>query len=250
MPFAGVLAGTVCLDNEPRLPGTHTSDTSLSYFGIMKCAYDIEGWGDLYKGFLSFFGPDWRLCPMEATLLSGCETETRALLAVSNPCTTALTLAVSILPTLLLVPMQIIINCFLLLGNYGHTVQLQSLTSSLPSKCVAFTFFIQGLVISALVVIHYTTERALPAVAFFGGMLSVILLATSILMPLDIMAACLNLCCPEALTTPAESPTPDVPSMYVEPMMHFQTEEAPYTSSLNCSCRMMAKEGWSALVHT
>jgi hypothetical protein len=65
MPFVGVLvcyqenytpkAGAVRLNDEPGLPGNLTSDVSLSYFGMMKRVYRIEGWGGLYKGLSGYF---------------------------------------------------------------------------------------------------------------------------------------------------------------------------------------------------
>jgi hypothetical protein len=147
---------------------------------------------------------------------------------VSNPYTTALTLAVSVVPALLLVPAQIFINPPL---SPAERAQLLCL-STLP----------QGLVASALVVIRYAVGKALPASALFGGVLPIILLATAILTPLDVMAASLTLLrhSLEALATPVEPLTPDVPSMYAEPVMHFRTE-VPYTCLLDCGCKIVAE---------
>jgi hypothetical protein len=112
---------------------------------------------------------------------------------------------------------------------------------------VAFAFLIQGLVSPAFVVIRHAAG-ALPTGAFFGGMFLVILLAAAILTPLDVMAARLTLQRrgPEALATPVEPLTPDAPSVCAEPVMHFLTEEVPYTSLLNCGRKIVAEEGWGA----
>jgi hypothetical protein len=48
-------AAAVRLDDEPGVPSTLTSDASLSYFGMMKRVYHIEGLGGLYKGLSGYF---------------------------------------------------------------------------------------------------------------------------------------------------------------------------------------------------
>jgi hypothetical protein len=35
--------------------------------------------------------------------------------------------------------------------------------------------------------------------------------------------------------------------MYAEPVMHFRTEEVPYTGLLDCGRKIVAEEGWGVL---
>jgi hypothetical protein len=112
---------------------------------------------------------------------------------------------------------------------------------------VAFAFFLQGLVFPALSVLRQVAEHSLPPGAFLGGALPVMLLAVGILTPLEVMTARLTLQRrgPETLEPLASDS--DAPSVYAERVMHFRTEEAPYTSLLDCGRKMVAEEGWSVL---
>jgi hypothetical protein len=71
------------------------------------------------------------------------------------------------------------------------------------------------------------------------------LLTVGILTPLEVMTARLTLQRrgPETLEPVAS----DAPSVYAERAMHFRTEEAPYTSLLDCGRKMVAEEGWGVL---
>ncbi|KAF8187001.1 hypothetical protein K438DRAFT_1973184 [Mycena galopus ATCC 62051] len=278
MPFVGVLvryranytpkAGAVRLDDEPGLPVNLTSDASLSYFGMMKRVYRIEGWGGLYKGLMpsSIATVVFVVLsiPIDVVVAFGLEVMPHG----SDPLVWLWTmnLAHSVVLALLLVPAQIFINRIMDAQNNYNTLQARRLRHAdssphppLPAERaqplrlylapgVAFAFFIEKLVASALVVIPYAAGRP-PAGAFFGGALSVIPLATAILTPLDVMAARLTLQRrgPEALAIPAEPPTPDAPSMYAEPVMHFRTDEVPYTGLLDGGRKMVAEEGWGVL---
>ncbi|KAF8179396.1 hypothetical protein K438DRAFT_1255589 [Mycena galopus ATCC 62051] len=246
IPFAGVLvryranytpkAAAVRLDDEPGVPNTLTSDTSLSYFGMMKRVYHIEGLGGLYKG----------LIPSIISIVA------------SRPSTPPVDFTRSVLPALLLVPAEIIINCAITTSHKLTIFDARNALRLLLSPAeraqplrlylapgVAFACFLQSLVFPALSVLRQVAAHLLPPGAFLGGALPVTLLAVGILTPLEVMTARLTLQRrgPETLEPLASDP----PSVYAEQVMHFRTEEAPYTSLLDCGRKMAAEEGWGVL---
>lgn len=104
--------------------------------------------------------------------------------------------------------------------------------------------FLEALIAPALGVLRYVAAP-LPLGALLGGALPVILLTTGLMTPLEVMTARLTL-----QRRGPETPEPlaaDAPPVYPEPVMEFRTEEAPYTSLLDCGRKMVAEEGWGVL---
>jgi hypothetical protein len=109
---------------------------------------------------------------------------------------------------------------------------------------VAFALVLQSLVSPALTLLRQLTAP-LPLGASLGGALPVIVLATALLTPLDVMATRLTLQrrgpdAPDAFEAP--------PVYSAEPVMDFRgAEEAPYTSLVDCARKMVDEEGWRVL---
>ncbi|KAJ7343805.1 hypothetical protein DFH08DRAFT_810353 [Mycena albidolilacea] len=268
IPFAGVLvryranytpkAAAVRLDDEPGVPSTLTSDASLSYFGMMKRVYHIEGLGGFYKGLVPSIVSTVAMVGITISVI-------HAIFQImpnnDGPLDPLWSFARSVLVALLLVPAEIIINRAITTSHkltIFHARKALHLLLSPAERAqplrlylapgVAFASLLQGLVFPALSVLRQVAEHSLPPGAFLGGALPFMLLAVGILTPLKVMTARLTLQRrgPETLEPLAS----DAPSVYAERVMHFRTEEAPYTSLLDCGRKMVAEEGWSVLART
>ncbi|KAJ7608005.1 hypothetical protein DFH06DRAFT_1018216, partial [Mycena polygramma] len=264
MPFVGVLVryranyvpkgGAVRLDDEIGPGAALISDSSLSYFGMMKRVHRIEGWAGLYKGIMPSIAASLLIAVLfvPVTVVLGYAGDT-------NPYAIAITFAASILPVLLLIPAQIIINRAITtphkLAAFAPRTALRILLSpaerAQPLRLylapgVALALLLEGLIAPALSLLHHVA-RPLPRGAALGGTLPVILVATALLTPLEVMLARLTL----QRRGPEPAATEDAAPVYTatESVMDFRTESGAvaYTGLVDCARKIVAEEGWVVL---
>ncbi|KAF7343009.1 hypothetical protein MVEN_01731000 [Mycena venus] len=247
MPFTGVLVRYranyrpkrgLRLDGEDEMDVTR-ADTD-SYFGMMKRVHRIEGWAGLYKGFIPSIV---------------------AVLITSGIVLWIISFTISLVPVILLIPMQIITNRAITtphkLSAFAPKAALQVLLSSAEraqpwrlffAPGVALSEVLQGLVPPTLSILVqfvpglYLSHR-LPILI---AALPLIALATVLLTPLQVMGARLTL---QRLGDGPETSLDAPPPEYgVEEVMEFRTQHAPYASLFDCGKQMVVEEGWRSLL--
>ncbi|KAJ7633320.1 hypothetical protein DFH06DRAFT_1479594 [Mycena polygramma] len=276
MPFVGVLVryranyvpkgGAVRLDDEAGPGAALISDSSLSYFGMMKRVHRIEGWAGLYKGLMPSITASLLIAvlfvPVTVVLGMGHRAVPHGgvhLAPQAGPHFWTITFAASILPVLLLIPAQIIINRAITtphkLAAFEPRTALRILLSpaerAQPLRLylapgVALALLLEGLIAPALSLLHQAA-RPLPRGAFLGGTLPVVLVATALLTPLEVMLARLTL----QRRGPEPAATNDAAPVYTatDSVMDFRTESGavPYTGLVDCARKIVAEEGWVVL---
>ncbi|KAJ7849591.1 hypothetical protein B0H13DRAFT_1906129 [Mycena leptocephala] len=255
MPFLGVLVryranyapkrGVRLTDGEDW---EITRSETESYFGMMRRVHRLEGWAGLYKGIMP---------SIIATLFTVVVISPLAvLLAVKHmvlpngrialPTQSGIVLwlisfTLSLVPVILLIPMQIITNRAITtphkLDTFGLKAALQALLSPAERAQPVRLYFTPGVALSEVLQGLYLSHR-LPLLI---AALPVIALATAMLTPLQVMGTRLTL---QRLDATPEVPADTAPPMYSEEeVMEFRTQQAPYTSLFNCGKQMMEEEG-------
>ncbi|KAJ7111772.1 hypothetical protein C8R44DRAFT_677361 [Mycena epipterygia] len=267
IPFVGVLvryranytpkAGAVRLDGEDGLAAAPSSD-SISYFGMMKRVYRIEGWAGLYKGIMPSIIASLiaivMLVPVSVVLASGHRTMPHGRVYLpAQSVMWSITFALSTIPVLLLVPLTIITNRAFTtphkLAAFAPKAALRVLLSpaerAQPLRLylapgVALALVLEAFVTPVLSLLRYVAEPHLAPIPALAVGLPVLALATVLVTPLEVMVARLTLQ-RRGLDFEIE-PTPDT-----EAVMDFRTQAPPYTSLLDCGRTMVAEEGWRVL---
>ncbi|KAJ7845082.1 hypothetical protein B0H13DRAFT_2410685 [Mycena leptocephala] len=231
MPFLGVLVryranyapkrGVRLTDGEDW---EITRSETESYFGMMRRVHRLEGWAGLYKGIIL-------LAVKHMVLPNG----RIALPTQSGIVLWLISFTLSLVPVILLIPMQIITNRAITTPtNLTRLASRQRSSLAFPSRTRATRAavlhprsrvsyyqhslqFVPGL---------YLSHR-LPLLV---AALPVIALATAMLTPLQVMGTRLTLQRLDATPERGE-------------VMEFRTQQAPYTSLFNCGKQMMEEEG-------
>ncbi|KAJ7290750.1 mitochondrial carrier [Mycena rebaudengoi] len=247
MPFIGVLVRyranyvpkRVRLDTEDGTANETGSDSNLGYFGMMKRVYRIEGWAGLYKGMM----------PSIIHNLIATVTTVPVLLAfrfiLPQPSVVyPMGLAISLIPVVLLIPMLIITN--------------RAITT--PHKLA----FFEPKVALRVLLSQAEREKPLhlylaPGVALCAVLLAFVPIAVSILRRLFSFHTYPghphyyppHLCRrgePAIVDRVVESVAADtVPVYSTEDVMEFRTQQAPYTSLVDCWRTVVREEGRGAL---
>ncbi|KAJ7144728.1 mitochondrial carrier domain-containing protein [Mycena crocata] len=275
MPFVGVLVryrANYAPKRGPQLPTDdgldHGADTPMSYFGMMKRVHRIEGWRGLYKGvmpsIISSLIVVVAISPLAVFLALGHKVLPNGRMYIgpqSGIVMWIISFALSIVPVLLIIPMQIITNRAITtphkLDWFSPSAALRALLSAderaKPLRLyftpgVALSEILQGLVVPTinllrqLVIPRLYLSHRLPVLI---AALPIILLATALLTPLQVMDTRLTL--QRLNAAPVEAPVADAPPAYEEEVMEFRTQEAPYEGLIDCGRKMVAEEGWRVL---
>ncbi|KAF7335720.1 hypothetical protein MVEN_02227500 [Mycena venus] len=271
MPFLGVLVryranytpktGAVRLDEEDGAP---RSVASIGYFGMMKRVHRLEGWAGLYKGIMPSIVTS--LIALVAVVPISIFVLPHGWVYVPLHLRWTISLGMSLIPALLLVPMQIIINRAITTphklaafdARTGLRVLLSPAERTQPLRLylapgVALAILLESLIVPSLALLRVST-KSLPGGFALGGALPVLLLTTALITPLEVMTARLTLQRRSgpgsAAVNSDEIPPPPVYS--AEPVMEFRDTdvdggEAPYTGLLDCTQKILAEEGWGVL---
>ncbi|KAJ7159253.1 hypothetical protein C8R43DRAFT_994264 [Mycena crocata] len=277
IPFMGVLVRyranytpkRVHLDMEDGQDGDPGSESSISYLGMMKRVHRVEGWSGLYKGIMpsiiaSLITP-LAFLPViiVTTILNPLQPQFLA------PITA---FALSLVPVVLLVPMQIFINRAITtphkLAAFAPQAALRVLLSPAeqaePLKLyltpgVALSEVLRGLVpVTVGVLRQFVAPRVYSThqISILAAALPVLALTTALLTPLQVMGTRLTLqrlADPSTITLeddtiPAEDA--DVASTYSEEVIEFRSRTqnlAPYASLRDCGESIVREEGWKVL---
>ncbi|KAJ7463157.1 hypothetical protein FB451DRAFT_1403800 [Mycena latifolia] len=246
------------LDLKTKAP---SSERATSYFEMMDRVDYIEGSSGLYKGLMPciIFGAIFTLVivPVRTFLAPGYRAGFPhgyiQLLAHPGIADWLLSFALSTVPALLLVPVEIIIYRAITtphkLATFDAGAALGVLLS--PSERaqplrlylapgVALASVLEALIRYTLSLLHYLFVPRLPPAATLGGGLPVVMLAAALMTPLEVMGGRLKL----------QRRRPEPPGdTKVERLavMNFRTEKEPYTGLFDCGRKMVQEEGWGAL---
>ncbi|KAJ7772247.1 hypothetical protein B0H16DRAFT_1714454 [Mycena metata] len=280
MPFLGVLVryranytpktGAVRLDDETGAGILQSrSDANLSYFGMMKRVHRVEGWSGLYKGIMPTIIATLIAvvvaAPVSVLLVGGFEhlrhggiyTPPR----VSGVVLWVVTFAISIIPVLLLVPIQIITNRAITtphkLAAFAPAAGLRALLSPAErahplllylAPGVAPALLLEALVSPTLSLLRVSAFPHLHLALTLGGVLPLLVLTTAFTTPLQVMAARLTLQRRGDTAAAAAAGAADT-LIHTEHVMTFRTDAdgAPYTGLLDCYRKMLEEEGWRVL---
>ncbi|KAJ7055329.1 hypothetical protein C8F01DRAFT_1160206 [Mycena amicta] len=274
MPFVGTLVrywgNYTPKQGSVRLDGAETTSTTESgnvgYFGMMKRVHKIEGWSGLYKGIMpslvSTLIAMVAIAPAFALLAAGHKMLPNG--RVYIPPTAAwlsslISYAFSILPTMLLIPIEILINRAITtphtLSSFAPTVALNTLLSpterAAPLRLylapgVALSAFLPAVILPTINLLWGLALVHLPRVFWnaplVGVALPMILLTSALLTPLHVMHTKLTLQRQgEIEPAVAEAVLPE------DEVMGFRTEEVPYTGLVDCARCVVNEEGWRVL---
>ncbi|KAJ7681360.1 hypothetical protein B0H17DRAFT_1205890 [Mycena rosella] len=275
MPFVGTLvryratytpkAGAVHLDGEDGLAATPRSD-SPSYFGMMKRVYRIEGLNGLYKGLMPSIIASliamMVFIPVSLVLASGLTVLPNGRVQLPAEGTLlmwSIGFALSVIPALLFIPMQIIIDRAITtphkLAAFDAPAALRALLSpaerAQPLRLylapgVAPALLLEALVSPAVGLLRYFVAPRLPLAAALGAALPILLLVTAFVTPLMVLTTRL-----EIQRRGPEPPTFEaalVPEK--EEVVDFRSTAAgvaPYTGLVDCARKVVEEEGWGVL---
>ncbi|KAJ6536360.1 hypothetical protein B0H19DRAFT_1183281 [Mycena capillaripes] len=291
MPFVGVLVryranytpkqGAVRLSLEDEAGDASPSDSkkSLSYFGMMRRVYRIEGWAGLYKGLMPSIltGLIALVVDVPISVVLSFYPPRQFGLIATVVIRWTVGFALAALAAVVLVPMQIITNRAITtpykLPAFSTLPALRILLS--PAECaeplrlyltpgVALAAALSALVNPALLILRDIAVYSAPRGPVLGATIPTTLLLIAFMTPLQVLTARLTLqrrgpetplpvstiSPPSSDTLPADAdPAATVPHTYsAEPVMHFRpTDESPYTSLLDCARKVIAEEGWGVL---
>ncbi|KAJ6546723.1 hypothetical protein DFH09DRAFT_1320891 [Mycena vulgaris] len=286
MPFVGVLvryrANYTPKEGVRLRDGDAQENLTVSYFGMMKRVYRIEGWAGLYKGTMPSLITSLiaAYALVSITLILSLR-DTRyfhwnAHLPFYSPISMSIiSSALTLIPILLLIPLQIITSRAITtrhrLAAFAPRTALRVLLSPAEraqpllylTPGVAFTDLLAAPIGPALELMRRFAAPDLPyqVVAAFP---LVFLLAAVAVTSLQVMSARLTLQRrgpePEPEREPAPEPAPELapaPStsasddvaLYTEDVMRFRAdaEVAPYTSLLDCAKTIVREEGLGVL---
>ncbi|KAJ6502768.1 hypothetical protein C8R47DRAFT_1251497 [Mycena vitilis] len=281
MPFVGVLvrfranytpkAGVVrlgleSLDEEAGMGDAPPSDSSLWYFGMMKRVYYIEGWAGLYKG-ISIIAAILAV-PIGAVTSQqqspsffkwGNTIYTLLRLSLNN--LTVIDFVLATISAILLVPIRIVINRAIVIPRKLAAFDARSALHVLLSPeeraqplrlflapGVALAYTLEALTPPALIgILILIASVSIPLLV--GLAVPIVLLTTALVTPLQVIAARLTL-----QRRGSDSETLDSNALHEQPVygdgesvMQLRTEEAPYTSLLDCARKIVLEEGWGVL---
>ncbi|KAJ7800691.1 mitochondrial carrier [Mycena olivaceomarginata] len=273
MPFVGVLVRYRAEYTPIRgvgLPGEDGGDLrseTYSYFGMMKRVHRVQGWPGLYKGIMpSIIATLFTILvisPVAMFLAIGHQvlpSGRMVLPAQSSIVLLILNFGLSLVPAILLIPMQIITNRTITtphkLSAFAPKAALQVLLSpaerASPLRLyavpgVALSEILQALVAPFLSMLLqfvpgiYLSHR-LPVLL---AALPIIALATALLTPLQVLGTRLTL---QRLDDKAPDAAADAAPPAYEEVVELRTaEHAPYTSLLDCGRQVVREEGWRTL---
>ncbi|KAJ7229499.1 hypothetical protein C8J57DRAFT_1387230 [Mycena rebaudengoi] len=272
MPFIGVLVRyranyvpkRVRLDTEDGTANETGSDSNLGYFGMMKRVYRIEGWAGLYKGMM----------PSIIHNLIATVTTVPVLLAfrfiLPQPSVVyPMGLAISLIPVVLLIPMLIITNRAITtphkLAFFEPKVALRVLLSQAEREKPLHLYLAPGValcaVLLAFVPIAVSILRRLFSFHTYPGhphyyplisaSIPALILTTALLTIFQVLLARLTLQRrgePAIVDRVVEAVAADtVPVYSTEDVIEFRTQQAPYTSLVDCWRTVVREEGRGAL---
>ncbi|KAJ6468207.1 hypothetical protein C8R45DRAFT_1017919 [Mycena sanguinolenta] len=293
IPLVGVLiryranytpkTGAVRLDDEVAPSVAPRADASIGYFGMMKRVHRLEGWEGLYKGIMpsiiTSLIADVVVAPFSVVLLQFTGPNSPPLSLLHR---WVIGLGMSIIPTLLIFPMQIIVNRAITtphkLPAFAPRIALRTLLSpaerAQPLRLylapgVGFSVVLEALILSSLSMGAQTifpppTSWVRETIAW----VPTIVLGTLLTTPLEVLTARLTLQRrlgpPSLLNTPsaeilAAAAMDVVPVYSAEPVMEFrpvltvgadavgEEGEEPYTGLFDCARKIVAEEGWGVL---
>ncbi|KAJ6623652.1 mitochondrial carrier domain-containing protein [Mycena sp. CBHHK59/15] len=255
-------------DGAPTLTDHDEHGSPNSYLGMMKRVYNIEGWSGLYKGimpsFISSFIAAVAVIPIAVFLaldhrvLPGGRVSMHRDPQADTMLWTILGFALSVLPVLLLIPMQIITNRAITTTHKLHPFAPKAALRVLLSPAerahpltlylapgVALAETLQGLILPALRLLRLVARPHLhlSTLPLLSAALPITLLAAALLTPLQVMATRLMLQRHGA----APDAEADTPPAYADVMEFRGTQEAPYTGLLDCGRQIVREEGWRVL---
>ncbi|KAJ7231414.1 hypothetical protein B0H12DRAFT_1146655 [Mycena haematopus] len=274
IPFVGVLVryranytpktGAVRLDDEAGPGAAPRADASIGYFGMMKRVHRLEGWAGLYKGIMPTLITSLIavvvVAPVSVVLLQFQDPTAPRPHFSLVPWTVGFGL--SVIPALLLVPMQIITNRAMTtphkLAAFAPRAALRVLLSpaerAQPLRLylapgVALAIALETLIAPLPNVLRLATTGSLALV--LGTAVPAVVLTTALVTPLEVLTARLTLQRRPG-AAPAEMDAVVVPLYSTEPVIEFResgadAEEAPYTGLLDCARKIVAEEGWGVL---
>ncbi|KAK7007592.1 mitochondrial carrier domain-containing protein [Favolaschia claudopus] len=271
MPFVGALVryrANYVPKRGVQLSGEDESNSSPaqpeSYLAMLKRVHRIEGWEGLYKGIMPSMISTFIVMVAIMILSVGYTVLPNGRVALptqSGFVFWLLSFALNLIPVLLLIPFQILINRAITtptkLSAFAPITALKTLLSHPELSQPAQLYLTPGLAISEILqALVYPTLSIL--MQFVPGLyishrlpillaaLPVIALATILLTPLQVMSARLTL----QRSGSDSSETMELPPAYgAEEVMEFRptSEYAPYTGLWDCGRQMVREEGVKAL---
>ncbi|KAJ6537377.1 hypothetical protein DFH09DRAFT_89216 [Mycena vulgaris] len=259
MPFVGVLiryranyspkTGEVHLGGEDG-PASSSSD-SISYFGMMKRVHRVEGWAGFCKGILPSIITTGLVFFLAEAIFTVFFSHPIRLLVDPGRILIFIGFAMRIIPALLLVPMTIITNRAIItphkLAALDARAALRVLLSPVErahslrlyrAPGVALTLVLEALVGPTLGHLCLAALR-LPLGLVIGAALPVIVLATALLTPLQVILVRLTL---QRLGPDALVPD-DAPPVYAGQTVDIRTQSTPYKGLFDCGCKIVDEEG-------
>ncbi|KAJ7633307.1 hypothetical protein B0H17DRAFT_1108097 [Mycena rosella] len=267
MPFVGVLV-RYRANYTPKFGGVHLGEEglvaapsadSLSYFAMIRRVHRIERWAGLYKGTMPsilaslivavIIMPISLLLSLGHTVLPNGRVHMPAQAGIAM---WILNFALSTIPVMLLIPMQIITNRAITtpqkLATFDAAGGLRALLSpaerAQPLRLyrtpgVVLAILLEALVGPALSLLEHTAAPRLPLGPALGAALPVIAIATALLTPLQVLGTRLML----QRLDDAPAADADAPPAYEEVVMDFRTQGPPYTGLFDCARTMVREEG-------
>ncbi|KAJ7719012.1 hypothetical protein DFH07DRAFT_859666 [Mycena maculata] len=276
MPFVGALVryrATYTPKRLQGLPGDESesitsSSSSIGYFGMLKRVYRVEGWTGLYKGIMPsiitgliaivVFSP----VAVFMAVGQGLPDVAAYTPPPNGVVTWTLAFAVSIIPGLLIFPLQIITNRAITtphkLAAFAPSAALHVLLSPAERKQplrlyltpgVAFAQLLEGLFGPFVLLIDkffgtriFFEHRVL---SLTGATLITFLVATGLLTPLKVVSTRLTL--QRFGETDADTDV-NTPPVYEEAVVDFRgAQEVPYTGLFNGGAQIVREEGGAVL---
>ncbi|KAF7311750.1 hypothetical protein MIND_00185200 [Mycena indigotica] len=271
MPFIGTLVrywgnytpkqGGVRLEGEATPP---PAENDVGYFGMMKRVHRIEGWAGLYKGIMPsllsmlvamvVLTPVFALVAVGSTILPNGRIYVPPSRAHQELLVPLIAHALSAIPVLLLVPLEIVTNRAITtphtLSSFAPGPALKALLSpaeqAAPLKLylapgVALSAVLPGLVIPTLDITWQLIAPRLPNALLVLVGLPLVLLGTLVLNPLHVLNTKLTLQRrggSEAVALPGDE------------VLRFRedADEPPYEGLVDCARCVVREEGWRVLL--
>ncbi|KAJ7608166.1 mitochondrial carrier domain-containing protein [Roridomyces roridus] len=275
IPFIGVLVRYRANYTPKRLQGldqeglSPESAPNVGYFRMMKKVHRIEGWPGFFKGIMPYLIGNFIVVVLVSPVAVFLSLGSRVLPngQVYIPAQTGVvmwiwTFALSLIPTVLLIPVQILTNRAITtphkLSFLAPRDALRILLS--PSERAGplrlylapgllATRIIEGLLGPFISVLHQVVTIHLPLgfahrLPFLAASFSIVLGATIFLTPLRMIFTRLTLQRADAAVEDAGVQD----EVYGEPVVELRgVDEAPYTGLVDCAKQIVREEGWRVL---
>ncbi|KAJ7754304.1 mitochondrial carrier domain-containing protein [Mycena maculata] len=277
MPFVGVLVRYRANYTPKRLQGLAGEEAaedpvaSIGYFGMMKRVHRIEGWAGLYKGIMPSIVTSLIaivvVSPLAIFLSPGHRVLPNGQVSVPPQFVLGpmwiLNFALSLVPSLLLIPMQIITNRTITtphtLAAFAPSAALRVLLSPAERAQPLRLYLSPGVALAVLLEAFFTPllslllALALPhlfrahhgSLMYLAVALPTVVFGTALLTPLQVMFTRLTL--QRRGETPDAPAVADAPPAYAEDVLDVRTQQAPYTSLFDCARQIVREEGWRVL---